>query len=97
MDGLSSRELLRDRRFVVYIAIATVIGKQRHFVISGEVPQNIEGTNLPAAVDRPQFPRFNPENFHCSETTSTALHRLCRPRADAIFQIHQVDDDVVRA
>ena len=66
VDGLGAGQAMRNRRFVIRITTPAVIGEQRDLVLSGQMSQDVKGTNLPAGIDRQQFSCLDPEYFHWS-------------------------------
>jgi hypothetical protein len=64
VDDLRMRKLLRKRGFVIGIAPAAVIRKQRDFVIFPEPPQDVVRANLAASIDREELASLDPQHSH---------------------------------
>src|SRR5580704_19142364 len=82
MNCVRSREFRFDLSFIACVPPSTVVGKQRYFMIMGEMPDNVVGADLAPRVHRQQFPCFDPKKSHI--VTSKCL-RGCPPRFDGIF------------
>src|SRR5512146_1301037 len=82
MNGFCSWKVALDRNLVLRVSLATVIGKQRDFVVPRKVPKDIVRTDLASGIDRQQLARFDPENTHLF--TSKSL-RSWPPRGGGPF------------
>jgi hypothetical protein len=64
VNDLGMWKLSRKRGFVIRIALAAVIRKQRDLVIFSEPPQDVVRTNFAASIDREEFASLDPQHSH---------------------------------
>jgi hypothetical protein len=64
MDNMRLGKLLGKSRFVVKIALAAVVRNQRELMVFREPPQDVEGANFAASIDREELACLDPQHSH---------------------------------